>query len=161
MNKITKNPFRRNTWTAKLKRSFTSVLPADKKRKGNCLRCGACCKLPNKCLFLAKNGSQEYYCKIHPFRPLNCRKYPRTYSEHITTETCGFTFDNVDWSNNCLTRSFFVFLLLVNIKLPVVRFIYIADFSLHIFHYFLRQRGKFLLPLEHSLVAWGKHVQPN
>ncbi|MHC4271029.1 MAG: hypothetical protein ACYST2_01800 [Planctomycetota bacterium] len=96
MNKVTKNIFRRNTWAAKLKRTLTSTLPPDKKRQGQCLRCGACCKLPNYCWFLGIDEKDQYFCKIHPFRPLNCRKYPRTSSELITSDTCGFTFDQDD-----------------------------------------------------------------
>jgi Fe-S-cluster containining protein len=96
MNEVTKSPFRQNTWAAKLKRTFTSVLPVDKKRKGQCIRCGACCKLPNQCLFLGLDEHEQYFCKIHPLRPLNCRKYPRTKAEQLTAETCGFTFDQAD-----------------------------------------------------------------
>lgn len=43
---------RRNTWLARIKRTFTSVLPVSKRRKGQCINCGACCKLPNVCPFL-------------------------------------------------------------------------------------------------------------
>jgi Fe-S-cluster containining protein len=96
VKELTKNPFKKNTWAAKLKRTFTSILPADKDRKGQCIRCGACCKLPNYCWFLGINDKDEYFCKIHSLRPLNCRKYPRTKSELITCETCGFTFDQDD-----------------------------------------------------------------
>jgi hypothetical protein len=42
----------RNTWLAKVRRTFTSVLPVSKKRMGKCADCGACCKLPNECPFL-------------------------------------------------------------------------------------------------------------
>ena len=43
--------------------------------------------------FLKFDDEGKSYCTIYPIRPLNCRKYPRTESEHITTDTCGFTFD--------------------------------------------------------------------
>lgn len=69
------------------------MLPVDKNRKGGCIRCGACCKLPNRCWFLGVDDQGRYYCKIHKIRPLNCRKYPRTKSEHITDDKCGFTFE--------------------------------------------------------------------
>lgn len=84
---------RRNTWAAKVKRTFTSVLPVSEQRTGQCHNCGACCQLPNVCKFIKTNGDGTVCCSIYPIRPLNCRKYPRTASEHITTETCGFRFD--------------------------------------------------------------------
>jgi len=84
----------RNTWLAKIKRTFTSVLPVSKNRIGRCISCGECCKLPNVCFFL-RYKSDKAYCAIYPFRPLNCRKYPRVKSEHITKDTCGFRFVKV------------------------------------------------------------------
>lgn len=83
----------RNNWFAKIKRTFTSVLPVSEKRKGKCVNCGACCKLPNTCPFLKHNADNEYYCSIYAIRPLNCRKYPRTESEFITSDTCGYRFE--------------------------------------------------------------------
>lgn len=80
-----------NTWGSKVFRTLTCMLPVDSKRKGECIDCGACCKLPNKCLFL-KEKKGKSYCSIYHVRPLNCRKYPRTEKEHITKETCGFRF---------------------------------------------------------------------
>ena len=84
---------RRNTWMAKIKRTLTSVLPVSKQRRGQCINCGACCRLPATCPFLKTNGDGKGYCGIYPLRPLNCRKYPRTDSEHITKDTCGFHFE--------------------------------------------------------------------
>lgn len=83
----------KNTWAAKLKRTVTAFLPVDKNRRGKCIRCGACCKLPNRCPFLAYDDQGLAVCKIYPVRPLNCRKYPRTKSEHITADTCGHSFE--------------------------------------------------------------------
>ena len=82
-----------NTWPAKIKRTITSILPIAKNRTGQCLNCGACCKLPNLCPFLKFQAKGKSYCSIHPIRPLNCRKYPRTESEWLTQDTCGFKFD--------------------------------------------------------------------
>lgn len=84
---------KRNTWGAKIKRTFTSVLPVSKRRRGRCVHCGACCKLPNPCPFIKSNGDGKIYCSVYPLRPLNCRKYPRTESELITADTCGYHFD--------------------------------------------------------------------
>jgi Fe-S-cluster containining protein len=86
----------KNTWAAKLKRTITAFLPVDKRRRGRCIRCGACCKLPNVCPWLRYDAEGKSYCIIYPIRPLNCRKYPRTPSEHITTESCGIRFDKAE-----------------------------------------------------------------
>jgi hypothetical protein len=75
----------------KLKRTITSVLPVEDGRKGNCVGCGECCKLDMPCPFLKKNKDRSY-CSIYTVRPLNCRKYPRSASEHLTQKTCGFKF---------------------------------------------------------------------
>ncbi|MHC4708695.1 MAG: hypothetical protein ACYS8I_16630 [Planctomycetota bacterium] len=82
-----------NTWLAKAKRTFTSVLPVSKKRQGQCISCGACCKLPNVCRFLRYAPDGKSYCTVYAFRPLNCRKYPRTEAEFVTEQTCGHRFD--------------------------------------------------------------------
>lgn len=87
---------KKNTWVAKIKRTFTSVLPVSRRRRGQCVHCGACCKLPNVCPFLRSAGDGQGRCSIYPFRPLNCRKYPRTEAELITGETCGFRFEPGD-----------------------------------------------------------------
>ncbi|UCF15618.1 MAG: hypothetical protein JSW59_19650 [Phycisphaerales bacterium] len=83
---------RRNTWTAKAKRTFTAILPVAENRRGQCINCGACCKLPNVCPFIKSGEDGKEYCSIYPIRPHNCRKYPRTESESVTQDTCGFTF---------------------------------------------------------------------
>jgi len=85
-------PAPKNTWAAKLKRTLTCVLPVDKTRKGQCIRCGACCKLPNYCPWLRFDHQGKSLCIIYPIRPLNCRKYPRTDAEHLTKSVCGMHF---------------------------------------------------------------------
>lgn len=85
-------PDKRNTWSAKIKRTFTSVLPITKTRQGRCLNCGQCCKLPNRCPFFRYDSNNKAYCFIYFIRPLNCRKYPRVKSELITKNTCGYKF---------------------------------------------------------------------
>jgi len=82
----------KNTHFTKLKRTLTSILPVSDNRKGNCVNCGACCKLPNPCFFL-EYDNKKYHCSIYVVRPLNCRRYPRTDKEHITKESCGFWFE--------------------------------------------------------------------
>jgi uncharacterized protein len=83
----------KNTWGAKLKRTLTAFLPVAKSRKGQCVRCGACCKLPNVCPCLKFDEQGKAMCSIYSIRSMNCRKYPRTKSEHITTDTCGMDFE--------------------------------------------------------------------
>jgi len=84
---------KRNTWGAKLKRTLTCVLPVASNRKGHCVRCGQCCKLPNVCRFLRYDEQGKSWCACYGVRPLNCRKYPRTASEFITADTCGHYFE--------------------------------------------------------------------
>jgi uncharacterized protein len=84
----------RNTWGARIRRTLTSVLPVSDRRRGQCVQCGACCKLPYVCPFLKVDAHGKGSCGIYPIRPLNCRKYPRTLAEHITQDTCGFRFED-------------------------------------------------------------------
>lgn len=78
---------------AKLRRTLTSVLPVCSTRRGQCRGCGECCKLPVPCPFLRYHEDGRSYCRIYRFRPLNCRKYPRTNDECLTAPTCGFYFE--------------------------------------------------------------------
>ncbi len=81
----------RNTWNAKLKRTLTSVLSISEDRVGTCQRCGACCSLPHRCPFLKFDEEGLALCLIRKFRPLNCRKYPRTQGEQVC-QPCGYRF---------------------------------------------------------------------
>lgn len=76
------------------------MFPVSKRRRGKCNNCGACCKLPNVCPLLRYNGDGKAYCASYFFRPLNCRKYPRTEAEHLTANSCGFYFvDEAEWES--------------------------------------------------------------
>ncbi|HUT61227.1 MAG TPA: hypothetical protein VNA25_25540 [Phycisphaerae bacterium] len=77
----------------KIRRTLTCLLPVSPRRRGKCIGCGACCKLPNRCAFLRYDSDGRSRCAIYRFRPLNCRKYPRVPSEFITADTCGHRFD--------------------------------------------------------------------
>ena len=81
-----------NTWSAKVKRTYTAVLPISENRRGTCVGCGKCCKLPTKCVFLKKESNGKFCCSIYPIRSMNCRKYPRSETEWITKEECGYKF---------------------------------------------------------------------
>jgi uncharacterized protein len=76
----------------KLKRLTTSLLPVDANRRGDCNRCGACCKLPYPCPFLRFDDQGLSSCAVYHVRPPSCRKYPRTAAENLTPEQCGFYF---------------------------------------------------------------------
>lgn len=76
----------------KLKRFSTSLLPVDSNRRGECNRCGACCQLPFPCPLLRFDEQGLSSCAVYHLRPPSCRKYPRTASEHITQDQCGYYF---------------------------------------------------------------------
>ena len=77
----------------KILRQITAILPIHESRRGECLSCGACCKLPYRCPMLRDRDDGSTYCAIYPVRPPSCRKYPRSAGEHVTGATCGFYFD--------------------------------------------------------------------
>jgi uncharacterized protein len=82
----------------KVRRTFTSFLPINKNRHGDCSRCGVCCTMGWTCPFLKyveENGKRLAACGIRKIRPLNCRKYPRVKSEQIIFP-CGYNFENGD-----------------------------------------------------------------
>lgn len=76
----------------KLKRFLTSLLPVDASRRGDCNRCGDCCKLPYPCPFLRFDDEGLSSCAVYLLRPPSCRKYPRVAAENLTPQTCGFYF---------------------------------------------------------------------
>jgi len=83
----------RNTMFAKVLRLVTSAMPVASSRRGQCRRCGRCCRLPVKCPFLRAHDGDASRCGIYLIRPSSCRKYPRTPREHLTRKTCGFRFE--------------------------------------------------------------------
>ena len=84
----------------KFKRTFTSLLPVEEGRSGECNNCGACCHLPFRCVFLKTGENNKEFCSIYTVRPPNCRKFPRTREEHeLVKNSCGFTFSEVKQGN--------------------------------------------------------------
>ena len=78
----------------KLKRTFTSILPVDAGRTGECNGCDACCKLPVRCPFLKTHDDGSETCSVYKLRPPNCRKFPRSQSQLDTVvDTCSFSFE--------------------------------------------------------------------
>jgi len=80
---------------SKIRRTFTSILPVEEGRLGECNGCGACCELPTRCSFLKTDSAGNNTCSIYRFRPPNCRKFPRSQAQlEEVAETCGFSFEN-------------------------------------------------------------------
>lgn len=64
--------------TARSKKNFT--------RQGNCVNCGACCRLPVRCVFLFRDR-----CIIYRKRPKQCRAFPSRPGQ-IVSYDCGYSF---------------------------------------------------------------------
>jgi len=68
------------------------------RRRGECVRCGACCALGYRCLSLRDNG-QGTECVMHKLRPMNCRLFPIDERDLADRDLirpdvpCGFHFD--------------------------------------------------------------------
>jgi Fe-S-cluster containining protein len=64
----------RRLLASKFRRRYIELQLA--KRRGECARCGACCRLLFRCPLLKKNAAGISLCSIHPRRPQNCRIFP-------------------------------------------------------------------------------------
>ena len=70
----------------------TSALLA--RRKGECNRCGACCKILFQCPFLGTDAEGQYTCRIYDKRFAQCRLFPlRAQDLRELGEECSYTFD--------------------------------------------------------------------
>jgi Fe-S-cluster containining protein len=71
-----------------------------RRRRGECVRCGACCKLLFECPMLETHEDGSTSCRIHQRRPENCRIFPvdeRCLAERnaLLPETpCGYHFED-------------------------------------------------------------------
>ncbi len=69
-------------------------------REGDCVRCGACCKLLFNCPFLVEQEDGNFSCKIHEIKPKNCRIFPidahdiKDRNTKFPDVKCGFHFPN-------------------------------------------------------------------
>jgi Fe-S-cluster containining protein len=64
------------------------------KRKGDCNRCGACCKILFKCPFLGTDADGQYTCRIYEKRFAQCRLYPLHAADLRELEgQCSYTFE--------------------------------------------------------------------
>jgi hypothetical protein len=46
------------------------------RRRGECIRCGTCCRLLFKCPYLQTHEDGGTSCRVHQKRPRNCRIFP-------------------------------------------------------------------------------------
>ncbi|HXB55514.1 MAG TPA: hypothetical protein VN461_12060 [Vicinamibacteria bacterium] len=70
----------------------TSALLA--RRKGECNRCGACCKILFQCPFLGTDAEGQYTCRIYEKRFAQCRLFP-LHAQDLRElgEQCSYTFE--------------------------------------------------------------------
>jgi Fe-S-cluster containining protein len=74
-----------------LVRQDTEALLA--KRRGECNRCGACCKILFRCPFLATDSEGQYTCRIYEKRFAQCRLFPLHAADlRELEEECSYTF---------------------------------------------------------------------
>jgi hypothetical protein len=68
------------------------------RRRGQCRRCGACCRLGHLCPYLGKDENGLALCRVYSRRTENCRLFP--IDEHDIADRdivmpdvpCGYTF---------------------------------------------------------------------
>lgn len=74
-------------------------------RRGECLRCGTCCKLLYLCPELEELPDGTTLCSMHENRPINCRIFPidqrdlndrDLISKNGDKQPCGFDFTKSD-----------------------------------------------------------------
>jgi len=63
------------------------ILKAEHIRYGECNNCGACCKMPVRCVFLWNSQ-----CSIHHNRPKQCRNFPARPKDMVSKK-CGYWFE--------------------------------------------------------------------
>ena len=64
------------------------------KRKVDCDRCGACCKILFRCPFLSTDDEGQYTCRIYKMRFAQCRLFPlRATDVRELREDCTYTFE--------------------------------------------------------------------
>jgi Fe-S-cluster containining protein len=64
------------------------------KRRGECNRCGACCKILFRCPFLGTDSEGQYTCRIYDKRFAQCRLFPLHARDLLELgEQCSYTFE--------------------------------------------------------------------
>ena len=61
-------------------------------RRGECNRCGACCKILFKCPFLVEDKGM-FTCRVYDHRPPSCRLFPMVPADLREVDGCGFSFE--------------------------------------------------------------------
>ncbi|HUK91891.1 MAG TPA: hypothetical protein VLZ81_15925 [Blastocatellia bacterium] len=82
--KVVRAPFSIHTWAALRRAMMASLLPdnlADRYKayqRGECNRCGLCCKIQFQCPFFVDEGPYNTHCSIYttPHAPSACVKFP-------------------------------------------------------------------------------------
>ena len=70
--------------------------PLLEKRRGECNRCGACCKILFRCPFLGEDAEGQYTCRIYEKRFTQCRLYPLHTADLRELEgQCSYSFEAV------------------------------------------------------------------
>ena len=68
--------------------------PLLEKRRGDCNRCGACCKILFRCPFLGTDAEGQYTCRIYDKRFAQCRLYPLHAADLRELEgQCSYSFE--------------------------------------------------------------------
>lgn len=63
-------------------------------RRGECNRCGACCKILFRCPFLGTDPQGQYTCRIYEKRFAQCRLFPLHAADlREVGEPCSYTFE--------------------------------------------------------------------
>lgn len=71
------------------------IVETYKTRKGQCKRCGGCCKPSFKCTNLMYDEDGLSYCKINGSKPRLCKLYPfneKDFFKHLRGN-CGYNFE--------------------------------------------------------------------
>jgi hypothetical protein len=77
---------------ASILREDTAALLA--RRRGECNRCGACCKILLRCPFLGTDAGGQYTCRIYEKRFAQCRLFPLHAADLRELEgQCSFSFE--------------------------------------------------------------------
>ncbi|MCG6920075.1 MAG: hypothetical protein LJF15_03175 [Acidobacteria bacterium] len=64
------------------------------RRRGDCNRCGACCKILFRCPFLGTDAEGQYTCRIYAMRFSQCRLFPLHAADlRELEEECSYTFE--------------------------------------------------------------------
>jgi hypothetical protein len=62
-------------------------------RRGDCNRCGACCKILFACPFLIEGKDGTFTCGVYDHRPASCRLFPMVPADLREVDGCGFSFE--------------------------------------------------------------------